>query len=121
MSLPAHSFGPWKENVMRKQFRLSLVILASILLYAAGTSPAMALCFIECSSGDSCTGRPLCCCVDDTWAYCGPIAGNPCSVSPAHANRDVSLQASYQAIFSAASPRNSEASRIEPGVKSVSR
>ena len=93
---------------MRKTPRLSLILLAAVLLSSLASSQALALCYAECPNGDSCTGRPVCCCVDDIWAYCGPIAFNPCS-GPTMARatgQNATLQASYAAIFTPAAPED---------------
>lgn len=96
---------------MRMTCRLSLALLAAILLSLVASSPAMALCYAECPSGDSCTGRPVCCCVDGIWAYCGPIAGNPCfaAASTQQSEQEAALKASYDAIFAAAPSSSPEA------------
>lgn len=96
--------------------RLSLVLLAALLLSALATPQAMAACQAFCPNGDECTGIPVCCCfwADGDWvAYCGPIAGNPCYSSATNGaiQQDTSLQASYSAIFApapAAQPQPSE-------------
>jgi hypothetical protein len=90
---------------MRKTYPLAL--LTVLLLAFLTSAPAMAACSIDCGNGEECTGIPICCCVSDefgTWAYCGRVAGNPCYGAAAISTKDDSLQASYAAIFSAASP-----------------
>jgi hypothetical protein len=90
---------------MRKIYPLAL--LTVLLLSLLTPAPAMAACYINCGDGEECTGFPVCCCVYDefgTWAYCGRATGNPCGGAAAISTKDDSLQASYAAIFSAASP-----------------
>jgi hypothetical protein len=101
---------------MRKTPRLSLILLAAVLLSAFASSQALALCYAECPSGDNCTGWPVCCCVDDFWAYCGPIAGNPCfgSNMTRAAGQNATLQASYAAIFAPASPTDQKDQNVPP-------
>ncbi|MES1241561.1 MAG: hypothetical protein ABUT39_08070 [Acidobacteriota bacterium] len=84
--------------------RLSLVLLAAVLVSVLASSQALALCYAECPNGSYCTGIPVCCCVNDLWPYCGPVAGNPCFGSSAarSADQEAAVQSSYAAIFAPA-------------------
>ena len=85
--------------------RLSLVLLVAVLLSVLASSQAMAICYIECPDGSSCSTYGACCCLYGT-AYCGPLAGNPCDglIVNRASDSDAKLQASYAAIFAPATP-----------------
>lgn len=88
---------------MRKTYTLAL--LTVILLSVLASTPAIALCYIDCGGGEECTGRYCCCIFDEfgTTAYCGNTVG-PCGNSAAIPTEHDALQASYAAIFSATTP-----------------
>ena len=48
---------------MRKTYTLAL--LTVILLSVLASTPAIALCYIDCGNGEECTGRYCCCLFDE--------------------------------------------------------